>query len=246
MTNIKDILTDVSKITKGLQISMIKVVGTDKTTEFKASSDDSRIMMKADAKKMIPEFNGVFGLGSLGVLRGYLDIYNSYDNETAVVVNVEKTERNGTSVLSDISFKAKGQSAAVYRLSSESSLRKTAIFNGGIAWDVEMTDIPKAKIQEFMKFAGVLGSIESFFSVSTVDGRLIFSIGEENAAISRVQIDMGAVSGKLNSMHKYPTVEYLTILSNNNPVIKFSNKGVAQISVDSGLIDYEFILPGKN
>lgn len=246
MTQIKDILTDVSKITKGLNIGMIKVSGDTKTTDFKSSSEDNKIMMSAKAKTVISEFEGVFGLGSLNVLRGYLDIYNSYGTDTPVTVTVESTERNGIKFLSDISFKAKGQSAAVYRLTSEAALKKTAIFNGGITWDVELANIPKAKIQEFARFAGVLGSVESYVAVSTKDYRVIFSIGEENAAVSRVQIDMGETAGQLKSSYKYPIAEFLNLLNNSNPVLKFSSKGVAQIMIDSGLIDYEFTLPGAN
>ena len=57
---------------------------------------------------------------------------------------------------------------------------------------------------------------------------------------------MGETAGQLKSSYKYPIAEFLNLLNNSNPVLKFSSKGVAQIMIDSGLIDYEFTLPGAN
>jgi hypothetical protein len=85
---IKDILTDLTKITRGIKFSVIKVTGDDKTTEFKSMADDNSVVMKAVAKTPIKEFQGVFGLGNLEILRGYLDIYNSYDSDTKIDVKM--------------------------------------------------------------------------------------------------------------------------------------------------------------
>lgn len=69
-------------------------------------TSDGTIIMKAVAKVTVPEFEGVFGLSNLDILRGYLDIYNSYDDSSTVTLQVIERERNGVKVLSDIKFKA--------------------------------------------------------------------------------------------------------------------------------------------
>ena len=69
-------------------------------------TSDGTIIMKAIAKVTVPEFEGVFGLSNLDILRGYLDIYNSYDDSSTVTLQVIERERNGVKVLSDIKFKA--------------------------------------------------------------------------------------------------------------------------------------------
>jgi hypothetical protein len=240
---IKDILTDLTKITRGIKFSVIKVTGDDKTTEFKSMADDNSVVMKAVAKTPIKEFQGVFGLGNLEILRGYLDIYNSYDSDTKIDVKMNTVERNGVSILSDITFKASGQSSANYRLIGEAALSKTAVFNG-LKWDAELDSVSRKKIQEFSRFAGVMGNYEKKFTVKKVNDNLVFLIGDQNASVSKVELDIGKVSGNLKSQFAYPLTEYLNILSQNSPVLKFSDKGFAVINLDSGLIDYEFVFMG--
>lgn len=69
-------------------------------------TSDGTIIMKAVAKVTVSEFEGIFGLSNLDILRGYLDIYNSYDDSSTVTLQVIERERNGVKVLSDIKFKA--------------------------------------------------------------------------------------------------------------------------------------------
>lgn len=242
---LKDILTDVTRITRGLEFETIKVEGTSQGTEFKSMTSDGTIIMKAVAKVTVPEFEGVFGLSNLDILRGYLDIYNQYDDATAVTLQVVERERNGVKILSDIKFKAMGNSSANYRLTGEQALKKVLVLQG-IQWNVIMNDIAKAKVAEFSKFAGVLGSFEKRFTVGTEDDKLMFYIGDEAASTSTVKLDVGNTSAQLKSKFSYPTKEFLNILHNNSPVLKFSDKGIGMITFDTDHMDYEFVFRGGN
>jgi len=208
-------------------------------------TSDGTITMKAEAKNPVPEVEGVFGLSNLDILRGYLDIYNSYDNTTPVTLQVIDRERNGVKCLTDIKFKAKGQSSANYRLTGEQVLKKVLVLQN-VNWDVIMPDIPKAKVSEFSKFNSVLSSFEKRFIVGTEDDKLIFYIGDEAASTSTVKIDVGNTDRPLKSKFSYPIKEFLNILGNNSPILKFSDKGVAMVTFTTDLIDYEFVFRGGN
>lgn len=178
-------------------------------------------------------------------MRGYLEIYNSYDTTTPVTLEVVERDRNGVKVLTDIKFKAKGQSTANYRLTGEQAISKVLVLNG-IAWDVTLNNIQRSKISEISKFNSVLTSVEKRFKVSTEDGKLIFYIGDEAASTSTVKIEVGEVDSTLNSKFSYPIKEFLNILGNQNPIIKFSNKGICMISFETEHVKYEFTFRAGN
>lgn len=109
-----------------------------------------------------------------------------------------------------------------------------------------MNDISKSKVAEFAKFAGVLGSFEKRFTVGTEDDKLMFYIGDEAASTSTVKLDVGNTSAQLKSKFSYPTKEFLNILSNNSPILKFSDKGISMITFETDHMDYEFVFRGGN
>lgn len=242
---IRDILTDVTKITNGLAFDTIRVIGDQTKTEFKSMVDGGSVMMKATAKKPIPEFVGKFGLGNLDILRGYLGIYNSYDNRDAVSITVNETERNGEKIKTDISFKASGQSSANYRLVAESALKKIMVFTA-TEWDVILDNVQKSKISDFDKFSSVLNAYSKTFGIATRDGKLYFTLGDDQSAVSKAEIEIGETTNKLNSSFKYPVKEVMTILRNPSPTIHFTNRGFMMVKIDSGLVDYEFTFKGGN
>lgn len=245
-THIKNILTDLTKTTSGLSFDIIKVTGTEEKTEFKSMSEDGTIIMKAKTKDVVPEFEGTFGLSNLKILSGYLSIFNSYDKDENVVVEVNSSERNGTDVKTDITFRADKRSKANYRLVGENGLKKILVAKS-IEWNAAINELSRKKIGEFEKFSGVLSSTVKKFSVSEDDGVISFTIGDDSGAVSSAVVEMGEVDdGNLSSSFKYPISEVKTVLGNDSPKLKFSDKGFMMISVDTGLIEYEFIFRGGN
>lgn len=242
---IRDILTDVTKITNGLNFETIRVVGDETKTEFKSMADGGTVLMKATAKKPIPEFVGMFGLGNLDILRGYLEIFNSYDNKDQVSIVVNESERNGVKVKTDITFKATGQSTANYRLIGEAALKKIMVVNQ-TTWDVTMDSVSKAKISEFGRFTNVLNAYSKTFGAMIRDGKLYFVLGDESSAVSSAEIEIGTTDATLNSSFKYPVKEVMKILGSNSPIIHFSNRGLMMVKIDTGLVDYEFTFRGGN
>lgn len=242
---LKDILTDLTKTTKGLNFEIIKVVGDDEKTEFKSMSEDGTIIMKATCKEVVPEFEGTFGLSNLSILSGYLSIFNTYDKEDNVKVLVNTSERNGVTVKTDIAFKADKRSKASYRLVGENGLKKILVMKS-IEWQGTLDNLSRKKISEFEKFSGVLSATVKTFTVTETDGTLSFNIGDDNGAVSSAVVDMGELTGTLSSSFKYPVAEVKTVLGNDSPKLSFSDKGYMMVTVDTGLVEYEFVFRGGN
>ena len=240
-----DVLHDVTNATRGVKFEIIKVTGSEKETRFNAMVGGGTIVMKAVTKEPVVEFDGVFGLNNLDILRGYLDIYKSYDETTVVETKMRSQERNGVDVKTDILFSAKGQSSANYRLTGQAALPKVAVLND-MKWDIVLDNISKSKISQFTRFAGVLGGTVKNFLPVIKNGKLVFEIGDSSSSVSVAEIEMGEVNGTLNSSYAFPIVEFLTVFGNNNPSIGLSNKGILMVEFSSDLTDYQFTFMGSN
>ena len=77
----QDILKDIVKHTHSLGIIQAAKVTTDENgTSIDAMDDDRTVVLRGKLHKPVPEFQGKFGLGRLGVLNGYLN-YEGEDKE---------------------------------------------------------------------------------------------------------------------------------------------------------------------
>ena len=76
-------------------------------------------------------------------------------------------------------------------------------------------------------------------------GNLIFIFGDPSS-LSGQFIFASGVKGTIKSERAWPVAFVLSILSlNGDKTIKFSNDGVAMITVDSGLATYNYYLPAQ-
>ena len=102
----QDILKDIVKHTHSLGIIQAAKVTTDENgTSIDAMDDDRTVVLRGKLHKPVPEFQGKFGLGRLGVLNGYLN-YEGEDKEGKSVkasVEVVHEERNGEKVPTQLS-----------------------------------------------------------------------------------------------------------------------------------------------
>lgn len=238
MSGLKDILTDLVKTTGGLDFDNIKVTGTDKETKFQATN--SELIMNAKTKVPVKEINGVFGIPNLGILKGYIDIYSSYTNGVDTAVTLSYVERNGVKSPAEFKFEATGQSKASHRLVGENAVSKVAVIKD-VKWAFELANPTKSKIQEFANFARVMSNLEKKFTVLSKDSRLLFEIGDNMKSSNSVVVDMSVIDSTLKP-NVYPVSVFLTLMNNSSIVLKFSEKGFAEIFVDTGLIEYSFIV----
>ena len=248
----RDILKDIVKHTHSLGIIQAAKVTTDgEATTLDAMDDDRTVVLRAKLHDRVPEFEGKFGLGRLGVLNGYLG-YESRNTENEVVgtqVEINRVERNGAEVPAEFNFTIPGILNSTYRVITAELVDaqiKTANFKGA-KWDVEVMPTQQA-IKDLQQTAAILSAYDPLFTVKTVDGDLQFTIGD--ASTDKADLTFARnVSGELKSGWSFPLATVLTILKlgdTSSMSIKISDQGAMAIHVDSGMGLYEYILPAKS
>ena len=239
----KDIILDILSYTANTGFfDYIKIVGDDEKTQILASDSSQSIIVNAETKKSIPEFIGTFGLGNLRYLQGvaHLDVFKEEGSD----VTVQYKDRNGTEVAELIEYANRNGTNITYRLMHESTIPSVPIFRG-TEWDLVIKPT-REKIAEFSQLAALHAEIEEQFIAKTVNGDLVFYIGEEGASTHKARFTFhNNVDGNINVGMKWTINHALAALrlsESGDSVVKFSNKGVICVTVDSGLAVYNIIL----
>jgi hypothetical protein len=247
----RDILKDIVKHTHSLGIIQAAKVTTDaEGTTIDAMDDERTVVLRGKLHAPVPEFEGKFGLGRLGVLSGLLS-YASEDasgNVQDSKVGVVTEERKGENVTTEINFSMDGGFDSSYRVIVSELVDaqiKTASFRGA-SWNVEIMPTQKA-IKDLQYFAGILSAFDPLLTARTVKGNLVFYIGDSST--DKVELPFASnVEGELKTGWSFPLSTVLTILrlsDTSTMNMKISDQGAMMIQVDSGLGLYEYILPAK-
>ena len=180
----RDILKDIVKHTHSLGIIQAAKVTTDKEgTTIDAMDEDRTVVLSGKLHTPVPEFEGKFCLGRLGVLSGLLS-YTSEDKEGNAIesdVKVGTETRNGADVTTELNFSMPGGFDSSYLVIVSELVDaqiKTATFRGA-AWNVEIMPSQKA-IKDLQYFAGILCAFDPLLTARTVDGNLVFYIGDSS------------------------------------------------------------------
>lgn len=248
MSNTRDIVQDIVKHTAGLGfITAVKVSGTSEETLLDAMDPDRTVILKAQLHNPVAEFEGDFGLGNLGFLRGITDLPN-YQADDATIEVVSR-ERNGVSMPDHLLFKDTEGNNDQYRFMSKEIIEQTlqTVKFKGVAWDVTF-EPTKAKVSELTQVAGIYGGIEPNFSVKTDNGDLIIKVGAADGSFTGKRTFAKNVDGEINEGFAWPLSQVLAILKlgmSGQCVMSISSRGALQISIDSGIAKYDYILPAQ-
>lgn len=246
---IKSVLLDILKHSAGLgMIENLKIEGTDEGTTIAAIDPDKTVVLNATLHDVVPEFIGEFGMGNLGLLNSLTRLSNYQDD--GAELKVVRRERDGVEVPTSLAFKDASGNKDEYRFMSKEIINQAmqvAKFKGA-QWNIEVVPAAK-KISQLREVAGIYSSVAPAFTVKIEDGDLIFEVGNtEGGAIGR-RVFAENVDGKLNSSWPFPLATFLSILKlseSGQAVVKFSDIGVCQIDIDSGIGTYRYILPALN
>jgi hypothetical protein len=162
-------------------------------------------------------------------------------------IAVTKEQRNGNEIPTGIHFEnAAGDFVNDYRFMVADIINeklKTAKFKGA-SWDVEFQP-SLASIQRLKLQAGA-HTEEKDFRVKTEGGNLIFFFGDAgtHAGSFVFQHDVG---GKLKHSWSWPINQVISILGlDGTATMSISDQGAMQITVDSGITEYNYILPAQS
>jgi hypothetical protein len=242
----KDILTDIVSHTQNLGfLTTVKVTGTAEGTTINSMADDRSVIMEATTAAPYPDMIGTFGMPQLNKLKYLLD--GSEYKEDAKI-SIVSAERNGEVLPVGLHFENKdGDFKNDYRFMSTEIINekmKTVKFRG-VKWDVEV-EPSIAAVQRFNFQAGANNEHPTFLARTDGD-KLKFIFGDASTHGGEFVFASG-VAGKLDRGWTWPVQSILSILKIadvNNTKMSLSNEGAIQITLDSGLATYKYIIPAQ-
>jgi hypothetical protein len=242
----KNILQDIVSHTQNLGfLTTVKVTGEAAKTEMFSMADDRSVIMSAKTSAPHPDMIGVFGMPQLQKLKYLLDGAEYKEDAKITVVSAD---RNGDTVPVGIHFENKdGDFKNDYRFMNQeiiSEKMKTVKFRG-VKWDVEI-EPSVAAVQRFNFQAGA-NSEHPTFLAKTENNTLKFIFGDASTHGGEFVFAQD-VSGKLDRGWTWPVAPILAILKIadvNNTQMSLSNEGAIQITLDSGLATYKYIIPAQ-
>lgn len=241
----KDYLQDIVQHTHGLGIiDLIKVTGTGSETLINSIAEDRSVIVEAKFKSAHPDFVGTFGMPNLGKLNTILGI-PEYKEDAQLSINTQK-DSAGNDVPSGIHFENKAKDFKNdYRFMSAEIINdklKVVKFKG-VKWNVDV--VPTNVSIQRMKFMASANSEELTFQAKVENGDLKFYFGDVASHAGNFVFQAG-VSGTLTKSWSWPVGAVISILSlPGDKTFKFADEGASVITVDSGLIEYTYIIPAQ-
>jgi hypothetical protein len=239
----KDILQDIVAHTHSLGFLNIVKVTNEADTTIESMAEDRSVILSSKTKNPVAEFIGTFGMPNLDKLSLHLKCPEYQKNSK---ITVEQAERNGETVPTHIHFENEaGDFENDYRFMNKQIIEeklKTVKFKGA-AWDV-VVEPTMAAIQR-MKFQSLAHSEETVFTVKTDNNNLVFSFGDASQHAGSFVFHTD-VQGSLKHAWAWPVAQVQAILNLDGKVtMSISDQGAMQLTVDSGLAEYNYILPAQ-
>jgi hypothetical protein len=239
----RDILLDIINHTHSLGfLTMLKVTAED-DTRFDAIAPNRAVIMSATSRAPVGEFNGVFGMPDLSKLAYHL---KNPEYVKGAKIEVRQEKRNEGMIPTLIHFEnAAGDFQNDYRFMNRQIIEeKLKNFKyKGTSWDVVITPT-LASIQKLILMSGA-HSEELVFQVKTEDDNLNFYFGDLNTHAGDFTFHHG-IAGKLTHTWAWPVSEVIAILKlDGDKTLSITDEGAMQITIDSGLVKYDYILPAQ-
>jgi len=240
----KDILSDIVSHTQNLGfLNIVKITGTEEKTQIDSMADDRSVIMYAETNNPYPDMVGVFGMPQMQKLKYLLDC-PEYREGAKITVT-----KNSQSVPVGLHFENQlGDFQNDYRFMNTEVINeklKTVKFRG-VKWDIEL-EPTVLSVQRF-QYQAQANNEYTTFVVKIANNNLSFIFGDAASHAGEFVFGSG-VSGKLSKNWVWPVAPVLSILKAsdvNNTKVSISNEGAMQITLDSGLAVYKYIIPGQN
>jgi len=241
-----DILKDIVKHTHGLGfLDLVKITGTSDATAIDSMAEDRSVILQGSFHKPQSGMIGTFGMPQLNKLDIHLKCPEYKEKANISVIT---GTRNGAETPTGIHFEnEKGDFKNDYRFMNAEIINeklKTVKFKG-VKWDVEI-EPSVASVQRF-NFQSVANTEHNSFVVRTEDSNLIFTFGDQSSHGGEF-VFAKDVKGTLNKGWSWPVAQVLQILKLSDSAkvtLHFSNEGAMQVTVDSGLGKYQYIIPAQ-
>jgi hypothetical protein len=238
----KDHLLDLVEHTHKLGvIDLVKITGDDKATDIFGIAEDRSVIVEGKYASPVPEFIGLFGMPNLAKLNILLNLSEYKENANLAVTQKATGSPDG------ITFQnATGDFKNTYRfMASEIVTEKAkAVKFKGVNWHIEFE--PTVAAIQRLKMQAQANAEELNFQARTNNGNLEFAFGDHSTHSGNF-VFHPSVQGQLKRAWSWPIKTVISILDlTGDKVMKISDDGAAQITVDSGLATYTYIIPAQS
>ena len=240
----KDILQDIVAHTHSLGFLSLVKVSNDEGTAIDSMAEDRSVILSAETHAPVAEFTGTFGMPNLDKLALHL---KNPEYQKDAKIDVVQAERNGETIPTHIHFEnAAGDFENDYRFMNKAIIEeklKTVKFKGA-SWAV--TFKPSMASIARMKLMSAAHTEEPTFNVMTKNDNLVFSFGDASTHAGEFVFQHG-VEGTLAHTWSWPVAQVQAILGlDGDATMSISDQGAMMISVDSGMVKYDYILPAQS
>jgi hypothetical protein len=237
----RDYLLDIVQHTFDLGcIDLIKITGTDSATTVGGLAEDKSVIIDAQFANPMADFVGTFGMPNLGKLKTLLNLQEYREDAKLAVTRKANGELDG------ITFENKvGDFKNNYRFMASDIVNdklKTLKFKG-VNWHI--TFEPTVAAIQRLRMQAQANSEELNFQVKTDGKDLKFFFGDHSTHSGNF-VFQHDIAGALKHAWSWPVSQVMSILSlTGDKTMQISDDGCMQITVNSGLAVYNYILPAQ-
>jgi hypothetical protein len=237
----KDHLLDLVQHTFDLGcIDLVKITGTDKETKIDGLAEDKSVVITGNFTNPVAEFIGTFGMPNLSKLKILLNLPEYKENATLSIVKNSDNEPSG------IDFEnAHGDFKNNYRFMASGIVNaklKTLKFKTP-TWHIEFQ--PTVAAIQRLRMQAQANAEETTFQSKTENNDLKFYFGDHSSHAGNFVFQPG-VTAQLKRAWSWPVQQIISILGLvGDKTMRISDDGAMQITVDSGLGVYNYILPAQ-
>jgi hypothetical protein len=238
----RDHLLDLVEHTHDLGvIDLVKITGTDAETGIFGIAEDRSVIVEGKYTNPVADFIGLFGMPNLSKLKVLLNL-QEYKEDAKLAIT-----RKDTGSPDGINFENKaGDFKNNYRFMASEVVNekaKTAKMRP-VTWHVEFT--PAVSSIQRLKMQASANAEEPNFQVKTDGTDLKFAFGDHSTHSGNFVFQPG-VSGQLKRSWSFPVKTVISILDlTGDKTMRFSDDGVAEITVDSGMGIYSYKIPAQS
>lgn len=238
----KDHLLDLVEHTHDLGvIDLIKIVGDDKSTVINGIAEDRSVIVDGTFAGPVADFIGTFGMPNLSKLKILLNLEPYKENAKLTIT------RKDSGVLDQLTFEnADGDFKNSYRFMATEVINEKlkTVKMKPVTWNIEF--VPTIAAIQRLKMQATANAEEVNFKAKTDGNDLKFYFGDHSTHAGNFvfQPDVG---GQLKREWSWPVKVITSILDlTGDKVMRISDDGIAEITVDSGLAVYSYKIPAQS
>jgi len=238
----RDHLLDLVQHTHDLGcIDLIKLTGDDASTAINGLAEDKSVVVEARFHNPVADFVGTFGMPNLTKLKILLNLQEYKENAKITLT------KKSTGAPDGLNFEnADGDFKNSYRFMAAeivSEKLKTLKFKAP-TWHIEFE--PTVAAIQRLRMQAQANAEETTFTARTENGDLKFFFGDHSTHAGNFVFHPG-VAGQLKRAWAWPVAQVLSIMGLvGDKTMRISDDGAMQITVDSGLAVYNYILPAQS